>query len=96
MPSLVWTDEAKADLLRLYYFLAEKNRGAAQRAIAAVRKDVKALNKHPEIGRPASDSRPEMREWVIEFGQGGYVALYWWDGNEVSIIAVRHGKEAGY
>jgi plasmid stabilization system protein ParE len=39
---------------------------------------------------------PEFREWVIEFGPGVYIALYHYDGNEVVILAVRHGREAGY
>jgi plasmid stabilization system protein ParE len=39
---------------------------------------------------------PEFREWVIEFGSGAYVALYHYDGKEVVILAVRHGREAGW
>lgn len=38
----------------------------------------------------------EFREWPIEFGSGGYVALYRFDGEMVIILAVRHGREAGY
>ena len=37
----------------------------------------------------------EFREWVIEFGSGAYVALYHY-GKQVVILAVRHGREAGY
>jgi plasmid stabilization system protein ParE len=54
------------------------------------------LAMHPEIGRPVEEMAPEFREWVIEFGQGAYVALYHYDGHEVVILAVRHGREAGY
>jgi plasmid stabilization system protein ParE len=39
---------------------------------------------------------PEFREWVIEFGHGAYIALYHYDGKLVVILAVRHGREAGY
>lgn len=38
---------------------------------------------------------PEFREWLIEFGAGGYVALYRYDGAEVVVLAVRHVREAG-
>lgn len=38
----------------------------------------------------------EFREWPIEFGSGGYVALYRFDGKDVVILAVRHSREAGY
>jgi plasmid stabilization system protein ParE len=57
---------------------------------------VKALGKHPEIGRPVDELPPEFREWVIEFGQGASVALYRYDGKQVVILAVRHGREPGY
>jgi plasmid stabilization system protein ParE len=39
---------------------------------------------------------PEFREWIIEFGHGAYVVLYHFDGKEAVILAVRHGREAGY
>jgi plasmid stabilization system protein ParE len=81
---------------RLHDFRAPKNPAAAKRAIKAIRQGIKALGKHPEIGRPVEEMPPEFREWVIEFGQGAYVALYRYDGKEVVILAVRHGREAGY
>jgi hypothetical protein len=37
----------------------------------------------------------EFREWLIQFGDGGYVALYRYDGSTVVVLAVRHGREAG-
>jgi plasmid stabilization system protein ParE len=33
---------------------------------------------------------------VIEFGGGAYLVLYHYNGKEVVILAVRHGREAGY
>jgi plasmid stabilization system protein ParE len=63
-------------------FLAPKSRDAAQRAVKTIRQGVKALGKHPEIGRPVEELPPEFREWVI--------------GKEVVILAARHGREAGY
>jgi plasmid stabilization system protein ParE len=57
---------------------------------------VKALGKHPEIGRLIEELPPEFREWVVEFGQGAYVAQYHYDGRQIVILAVRHGREAGY
>ncbi|XXG19477.1 MAG: type II toxin-antitoxin system RelE/ParE family toxin [Ferrovum myxofaciens] len=38
----------------------------------------------------------EYREWLIDFGDSGYVARYRFDGETVTILAVRHQKEAGY
>ena len=95
MPRLRWS-QALLGIARLHDFLAPKNRDAAKRAVEAIRKGVMALGRHPEIGRPVEDLPPEFREWVIDFGHGAYVALYHFDGRKVVILAVRHGREAGY
>jgi plasmid stabilization system protein ParE len=81
---------------RLHRFLASKNRDAARRAVRAIREGVKMLASHPEIGRPAEEMPTGFRERLIQFGDSGYVALYRYDGEMVAILAVRHGKEAGY
>jgi plasmid stabilization system protein ParE len=93
---LKWSPPALQDVSRLHDFLAPKSRDAAQRAIQAIRRGVNLLGKHPEMGRPVEELPTEFREWVIEFGSGAYVALYHYDGKEVVILAVRHGREAGY
>jgi plasmid stabilization system protein ParE len=81
---------------RLYNFLAPNSREAASRAIRAIREGVKQLGKHPEIGRPVEELPPEFREWMVEIGASAYVVLYRYDGREVLLLAVRHGREAGY
>lgn len=96
MQRVKWSRAALTDVARLYEFLAPKSRDAAKRAIKAIRQGVKGLGKHPEIGRPVEELPSEFREWVIEFGSGAYIALYHYDGKEVVILAVRHGREAGY
>jgi len=96
MPRLKWSQAALHEVARLHDFLSPKSRDAARRAVGAIRQSVKALGKHPEIGRPIDELPHEFREWVIEFGSGAYLALYRYDGNEVVILAVRHGREAGY
>jgi len=96
MPQLIWAPEALADVARLYRFLAPKNQDAARRAARAIRSGVAVLRRHPEAGRPVDTLAPEFREWLIEFGSGGYVVLYRWDGDEVAVLAVRHGREAGF
>jgi len=96
MPRLRWSQQALRDVARLHAFLSPKSAEAASRAVATIRKGVSALATHPEIGRTVEELPPEFREWVIEFGQGAYVALYHYDGKEAVILAVRHGREAGY
>jgi plasmid stabilization system protein ParE len=96
MSRLKWSQPALLDVARLYEFLAPKSRDAAQRAVKAIRHGVKALAKHPQSGRPVEELPLEFREWVIEFGHGAYIALYHYDGKQIVILAVRHGREAGY
>ena len=96
MPRLIWTEPALRDVQRLYRLLAGKNADSATRAVKAIRSGVKILAQHPEIGRPAEDMEPEYREWLIDFGDSGYIALYRYDGETILIVAVRHQREAGY
>ena len=96
MPRLKWTPQSLRDVARMHDFLAPKSRDAAKRAVKAIRLGVKLLGKFPEMGRPVEELPEEFREWVIEFGSGAYVALYRYDGKEVVILAIRHGREAGY
>lgn len=96
MPRLIWTPPALADVQRLYRFLAPKNPEAARHAAKAIRSGVKVLAHQPQLGRPIEDLAPEFREWLIDFGDTGYIALYRFDGTTISILAVRHQKEAGY
>jgi plasmid stabilization system protein ParE len=93
---VIWTPPALRDIARLHGFLAPKNRDAARRAVRTIRRGVKALSAHPEIGRQVDEMPPEFREWFVQFGNSGYVVLYRYDGGQVAILAVRHGKEAGY
>ena len=96
MPRVIWTPPALADVARLHGFLAPVNRDAARRAVQAIRQGVKALTARPEIGRPVEEMPPQFREWISQFGKSGYLILYHYDGTDVAIVAVRHGKEAGY
>ena len=83
------------DLQRLRDFLRPKNADAARRAGEAIRQGVKILGAHPRIGRTVDDMPEQFREWLIDFGDSGYVARYRIDGDAVTILAIRHQKEAG-
>ena len=96
MPRLIWSRHALRDVKRLHRFLAEKDADAAQRAVRAIRQGVKLLAQQPGIGRPAEDMEPEFREWLVDFGDSGYVALYHYDGAAAVVLAVRHQREAAY
>jgi plasmid stabilization system protein ParE len=92
----MWSPEALLDVQRLYRFLAIKNIDAAKRAVKAVRQGVQVLSLQPGMGRPIEDMPVEFREWIIDFGDSGYLARYRIAANVVIILAVRHQKEAGY
>jgi plasmid stabilization system protein ParE len=96
MPRIKWSPNGLRDVARLHNFLAPKSSDAARRAVKAIRQGVKLLGKFPEMGRPVEELPEEFREWIIEFGSGAYLALYHYDGKEVVILGVRHGREAGY
>jgi plasmid stabilization system protein ParE len=93
---MIWSPPALRDVQRVYRLLAQKSSHAAKRAVKAIRAGVKIIGGHPETGRPAEEMNPEYREWLINFGDSGYIVLYRYDGNTVVILAVRHQKEAGY
>ena len=96
MPQLIWSPQALLDVQRLYQFLASKNQDAAKRAVTAIRQGVKVLSLQPDMGRPVEDMDDEFRDWIIDFGDSGYVARYRLETENVIILAVRHQKEAGF
>ncbi|RSZ30838.1 type II toxin-antitoxin system RelE/ParE family toxin [Variovorax beijingensis] len=98
MPQVRFAPAALRDLQRPREFLRPKNPAAAQRAAETIIKAVQVLRQQPMVGRPVEDLPPEYREWVIDFGASGYVALYRYagEGDEVTVLALRHQREVGY
>lgn len=96
MLELIWTPEALRDVQRLYRFLSDKNPAAASRAVGAIRQTMNLVAAQPGIGRSVDKMEPEFREWLIPFGDSGYVALYRFDGARAVVLAIRHQREAGY
>lgn len=96
MPQVIYAHSAIRDLQRLREFLRPKNPVAAKRAAETIIKAVQVLGRQPQIGRPVEDMPEDYREWPINFGDSGYVARYRFDGEAVTILAVRHQKEVGY
>jgi plasmid stabilization system protein ParE len=96
VPRLIWTPSALADVQRLYRFLTVKDKAAASRAIRTIRTGVKILAYQPNAGRPVEDMEQEFREWLIDFGNSGYIVLYRFEGQTITILAVRHQREHAY
>lgn len=92
-----YTEAAKEDLLRLYKFLVGSDLEAAHGALEVIRKSISLLQDFPFTCRKASLENPFLREMVISFGNGGYVALFEIEADSVvTILAVRHQREEDY
>jgi plasmid stabilization system protein ParE len=92
-----FTPEAEDDLLRLYDFLLERDVSAAERALDSIKAAVALLQFSAFSCRKATRNNPFLRELVIPFGSGGYVALFEIEARDrVSVLAVRHQREEDY
>ena len=92
-----FTKAAQDDIKRLYAFLIEQDKQAANYALKAINKAIELLETFPFTCRKAKPDMPFMRELVISFGANGYVALFEIEENNiVTILAVRHQREDDY
>lgn len=96
MPQVKFAPVAIRDLQRLREFLRPKSANAALRAGQVIQKGVKILCAHPRLGRMIDDLPEQFREWPIDFGDSGYVVRYRFSDDAVTILAIRHQKEAGF
>ena len=95
MPQVRFAPSAIRDLERLRDFIRPKSAMAAKRAGEAIVKSVQVLGLQPQLGRPMEDLPENFREWIIDFGDSGYVVRYRIDTKAVTILVVRHQKEVG-
>lgn len=90
-----WLPGALRDLQKLREFLRLKNSGSALKAAAKIRKVASTLEVHPGIGFKVEDL-PGFYDIVIKFGVRNYALRYRIQGNIIYIVALRHGREAGF
>lgn len=96
MPQVRYSPSAIRDLQRLQEFLRPKNPLAAKRAADTIMKAMQVLGLQPQTGRVIDNLPDDYREWLIDFGDSGYVARYRFNDETITILAVRHQKEVGY
>lgn len=96
MPQVIFAPAAIRDLERLRAFLRDRNALAARRASAAIIKGVENLGAYPRLGRIVEDLPEIYRDWLIDFGDSGYLVRYRVDANRVTILRIRHQKEEGF
>ena len=94
---LRFTLEAKEDLERLFFFLAENDVKAAEKALITIEKAWELLESFPFVCRKVESDNPFLREFLISFGNSGYVALFEIEESDViTVLAVRHQREDDY
>ncbi len=95
-----FTEDAEADLVRLYEFILTKDQTdwpLASRALEAIKNGIRSLELSPFSYRKATADNPFLRELIIPFGASGYVALFEIDDEQtVTILTVRHQMEEDY
>jgi plasmid stabilization system protein ParE len=92
-----FTQDALADLERLYDFILQRGDGdfaAAERALDAIRHAIALLETSPFSCRKTASGNAFLRELIIAFGSAGYVALFEIDNaSTVTVLAMRHQRE---
>lgn len=70
--NLVWTPQAREDLVEIYTYIGLDNRTAAERIFDAVEAKAGLLAHHPRLGVRRTDIRPSTRMLI----EGPYLILY--------------------
>jgi toxin ParE1/3/4 len=69
---LVWTPQARDDLIEIYTYIGLDNPSAAERIFDAVQAKAELLAEYPRLGTRRPDIRPSTRMLV----EGPYLILY--------------------
>jgi plasmid stabilization system protein ParE len=89
---IVWTEGAKADLLRHYNFLRDNSSIKAGKIIESIVKAGDSLKTFPKRGVAIEDS-PAMRKLVVPCGKSGFTIHYLILDEDVIILRIFHGRE---
>jgi plasmid stabilization system protein ParE len=85
-----WADWALDDLERVYDFLADKNKPAANRIKKDLKEGARQLADDPRLGRQLFSLLPEeIRQIVID----DYIVRYQIDREIIYIVHIWHGRE---
>lgn len=69
---LLWTPQARSDLIEIYTYIGLDNPAAAERIFAAIQAKVELLSRFPRLGVRRPEIRPSTRMLV----EGVYLILY--------------------
>lgn len=102
MRRLELSDDAFLDLGRIFDFMLQRelesaagDPAVADRAVAQIMRQLRAVPKAPLIYRQVEDAEDaSVRELAIRFGQTGFVAVFKViDDERVLVLGVRHQRE---
>lgn len=88
MRRLVWSAEARSDLLELIDYIATRNPDAAKRMLALIEHSAEQIRAHPLAYRKGREEG--TREAVIH---PNYIMVYSMDEACVRILAVLHARQ---
>jgi plasmid stabilization system protein ParE len=97
--AVTFSATAKADIQRLYDFLADIDPDLAERALIILDEAWDVLSKFPHTCRKAQGGElgATWRELLITFGSSGYIALFQITSDKsLTVAAVRHQRESDY
>ncbi|NDV25747.1 type II toxin-antitoxin system RelE/ParE family toxin [Desulfovibrio sp. JC010] len=89
MPKIKWLERATRDLDSIYEYILQDDPKSARKVASAILKNVRILEKHPQIGR--AGRVPGTRELIVL--KGAYLVAYCCN-EEVEILRVlRHSQD---
>ena len=96
MPSVIVTQAARVDVIRLRTFLRERSPQAAFQFGNTLAGTLDRLAENPRIGRPV-ESSVGLHRLVMPFVASGYVLHYRYlsHSEALHVLRIRHSREAG-
>jgi toxin ParE1/3/4 len=85
---VVLSDKANFDLLRIYSYIEQRNRNAADAFIRRIDANFESLARFPFIGRERSNLAPGLRCLVV----GLYLIFYTIESDQITVVRVIDGR----
>ncbi len=94
MAGIKLSGAARADVQRLYEFLAQFDLEVADRGNAAIIEGLEYIQGNPKSGTPL-EGRQDVRKFIVAFGSSGYLIFHKrYEATDTNLIArIIHQKE---
>lgn len=87
---IIWSPLAIDRITELAEYIAQDNPSAAQTWVESIFQKGESLKKFPKSGRIVPEiTNEEIREIIF----GNYRIIYRYDGKQISMLTIRHGKQ---